>query len=195
MAHHADMAFLPLLAILAAGRATRFGADKLAAPLAGKPLALHALTAAHGTGLPLVWIGPVVRPGYLTPEVEHLANPDAADGLASSVALAARVARDRGYPALLLHLADMPCVPAALLRQLAQTPAPAACIHPDGRAGVPALIPAELYPALIALKGDKGAGPLLAARPDLTRLTPDPAQLLDVDTPAALAQAERYLTA
>ena len=183
----------PLLAILAAGRASRFGADKLAAQLAGQPLALHALAAAQATGLPLVWIGQGPTPAYLPPDVEVVANPLAAEGLATSVALAARIAQERGHPALLLHLADMPCVPAALLTRLAKTVAPAACTHPDGRPGVPALIPAALYSALQALTGGRGAGPLLAACSDLTLLTPDPAQLLDVDTPAALAEAERTL--
>lgn len=183
----------PLLAILAAGRASRFGADKLAAPLAGLPLALHALAAARATGLPLVWIGQDAAPAYLPPEVDVIVNERAAEGLSTSVALAAQVAKARGHGTLLLHLADMPCVPAELLLRLARSPAPAACIHPDGRPGVPALIPARLFPALAALHGDRGAGALLAGRADLTLLAPDPAELLDVDTPAALLQAERFL--
>lgn len=183
---------LPLLAILGAGRAARFGADKLAQPLAGQPLALHALAAARATGLPLVWIAGAAPPAYLPAGVDVLCNPDAVTGLASSVALAARTARDRGHPALLIHLADMPCTGPALLTRLATSPAPAACAHATGKPGVPALVPARLYPDLIALTGDRGAGPLLAAQPDLTLLTPDPAELLDVDTPAALAEAARY---
>ena len=186
------MAMPPLLAILGAGRAARFGADKLGAMLAGKPLALHALAAAQGTGLPLVWIAGDARPAYLPASVEVIANPHAATGLASSVALAARTALDRGYPALLIHLADMPGAGPALLTRIAASHAPAACMHQNGRPGVPALFPARLYPGLIALTGDRGAGPLLAALPGLTLITPDAAELLDVDTPAALAAAERY---
>jgi len=183
----------PLLAILAAGRASRFGADKLAAPLAGLPLALHALAAARATGLPLVWIGQDAAPAYLPPEVDVIVNERAAEGLSTSVALAEQVAKARGHGTLLLHLADMPCVRSELLLLLAGSPAPAACIHPDGSPGVPALIPAELFPALMALRGDRGAGALLAGCADLTLLASDPAELLDVDTPAALLQAERFL--
>lgn len=183
---------LPLLAILGAGRSARFGADKLRQHLAGQPLALHALAAARSTGLPLVWIAGAVAPDYLPADVEVLANPDANAGLATSVALAACAARDRDHPALLIHLADMPCVGTALLASLAASAVPAACRHANGRPGVPALFPARLYPDLIALKGDRGAGPLLAALPDLTLLTPDPAELLDIDTPAALAEAAPF---
>ncbi len=186
------MALPPLLAILGAGRATRFGADKLGAMLAGKPLALHALAAAQATGLPLVWIAGDPSPTYLPADLEILNNPDAATGLATSVGFAAGIAHDRGYPALLIHLADMPCVGAALLARLAASLAPAACAHPGGRPGVPALFPARLYPDLIAVSGDRGAGPLLAQLPGLTLLHPDAAELLDVDTPAALAEAGRY---
>ncbi|MES2493204.1 MAG: NTP transferase domain-containing protein [Pseudomonadota bacterium] len=184
----------PLLAILGAGRAVRFGSDKLAQPVAGRPLALHALAAAHATGLPLIWIGGAYPPTYLPPEVEVLDNPVADRGLATSVALAARTAQARGHPALLIHLADMPCVSPALLSALAEQPGPAACRHPDGRPGVPAQLPARLFHDLIGLSGDHGAGALLAGLPDLTLLIPDHAELLDVDTSATLAETERFLS-
>lgn len=184
----------PLIALLAAGKASRFGADKLAAPCAGLPLAAHAARAVVETGLPalcVTTIGP--RPDWLPQAIAALPNPEAAQGLASSVALAARHAAARGAPALLLHLADMPCVTAALLDSVARSGRLAACRHPDGRPGVPALFPASRFPELMALTGERGAGSLLAGDPDLTLVDCPAADLLDVDTPGALARAEAEL--
>lgn len=188
------MSARPLLALLAAGRARRFGADKLAAPCAGAPLASHAARAVLATGLPALCItAPGPRPGWLPAGLAALANPAAESGLASSVALAARAAVEAGACALVIHLADMPCVPTALLLAVAGTPGLVACRHPDGRPGVPASFPPDCYDALAALTGERGAAALLAVNPAVTLLACDPDDLADVDTPAALAHAEAIL--
>lgn len=190
------MADLPLIALLAAGRASRFGADKLAAACAGAPLASHAAAAVAATGLPAICIttaGP--PPGWLPDGIAAIANPQAATGLASSVALAAREAQARCAPALIIHLADMPCVPAALLRNLAAAPALAACRYPSGRPGVPARFPAARFPELAALTGDRGATAVLAGDRSIALLDCSADDLVDVDTPEALARAEAILLA
>lgn len=182
-----------LVAILGAGRASRFGADKLSQSCAGKPLGLWALEAAQAIGLPLVWVAGEQAPAFLD-GIEVIANPRAAEGISTSVALAAKLAGERGAGALLVMLADMPLVTPALLERLIAAQAPAACRQADGRPGVPALIPASAYPALMALTGDRGAGAVLAKLDGLTLLTCEASELLDVDTPEALAEAERLLT-
>jgi len=184
----------PLIALLAAGRASRFGADKLAAPCAGVPLASHAARAVLATSLPALCItAPGPRPMWLPEDIQAIPNPDAAEGLSSSVALAAREAAARGAPGLLLHLADMPCASVSLLLAVAGAGALAACRHPDGRPGVPALFPAGRFADLADLTGERGAGSLLAGDPGLMLVDCRAEDLLDVDTPAALAAVEAVL--
>lgn len=181
-----------LVAVLGAGRASRFGADKLAQPCAGKPLGQWSLEAAQASGRPIVWIAGDDTPPYLK-GIEEIANPRADEGISTSVALAAQIAQTRGAEALLIMLADMPLVTPALLTRLIVSGAPAACRQADGRAGVPALIPAGSYPALMALTGDRGAGTVLAKVGSLTLLDCAANELIDVDTPEALAEAARLL--
>jgi len=188
----------PLIALLAAGRASRFGADKLAAPCAGAPLASHAVAAVLATGLPALCISAPARdsgsaPGWLPAAITSVPNPRAAEGLATSVALAAQMAAARGAPALLLHLADMPCVTAELLLAVVAAGQLAACRYPSGRPGVPACFPASRFAELAALTGERGAAALLAGDPAVSLVDCAAEDLLDVDTPEALARAEQLL--
>ncbi|BBC72200.1 conserved hypothetical protein [Altererythrobacter sp. B11] len=190
------MAELPCVALLAAGTATRFGGGKLDAPCAGKPLGQWALDRVAEAGLPpgLIVTGPEAPRFVASAEGwELIVNPQPARGLGTSVALAAQAAIRRRAPALLVLLADMPLVPAELLRRLASTAPPAAVSH-GGRPGVPALFGAELLPRLAALSSDRGAGELLAGLASTT-LIPPPGALLDVDTQDDLAEAEAALRA
>ena len=190
----AGMTDRPLIALLAAGRASRFGADKLAAACAGGPLAGHAVAAVLATGLPALCItAPGARPDWLPADIPAVPNPDAAEGLATSVALAAREAARRGAPSLLLHLADMPCVTPALLLAVTEAGAMAACRYPSGRPGVPARFPADRFAELASLAGDRGAAALLQADPAVVLVDCAADDLIDVDTPEALARAEAVL--
>ena len=164
----------PYVALLAAGRGTRFGGNKLETACAGKPLGRWAIEAIEEAGLGpgTVVTGPEgasFAPGWTT-----LVNPAPEEGLGTSLALAAR-ATTSGY-----------------LRELAETPAPAATRQSDGRAGVPALLGRALIERAARLTGDRGAGQLLGGA---TLLDPPPAMLRDVDTPEDLAEVERQLSA
>jgi CTP:molybdopterin cytidylyltransferase MocA len=184
-----------LVAVLGAGRARRFGADKLSQPCAGKPLGRWALDAALATSHPVVWIAGSVAPAFIDPgKCEVLLNPAACEGLGTSVAMAARAAAAGDHDALLVILADMPLITSELLHRLLSEGAAIACRHADGHPGVPALLPASAYPKLQGLSGDRGAGPLLRALPELKLLEASPSELLDIDTPADLAEAERLLS-
>lgn len=179
-----------LVAVLAAGRAARFGGGKLAADCAGKPLGRWALDRASAAGLApgLTVTGPggaAWAEGW-----RQVANPRPEDGLGSSLALAARAALAEGAPALLVLLADMPLVDPAFLRRLAGARAPAATRHADGRPGVPALLDHALIEQAALLTGDRGAGPLLT---DASLLDAPPGTLADVDRPADLAAVARLL--
>ncbi|MFM6932525.1 MAG: NTP transferase domain-containing protein [Novosphingobium sp.] len=179
-----------MIALLGAGRASRFGADKLSQPCAGRPLGRWALEAAQDTGLPVVWIAGERAPAFVTCEVAH--NPRASEGMGTSVALAARLARERGAEALLVTLADMPLVTPALLARVIAAGVPAACSY-NFEPGAPALIPIELFADLEALSGDQGAARVLRGRGDLSLVHARAEDLHDVDTLQALAEAERLL--
>lgn len=182
----------PHVAVLAAGRGTRFGGGKLEAPCAGKPLGRWVIDAVEAAGL---------RPGTIVTGPEGvrfagawatLVNPEPEQGLGSSLALAAQAALDDDAPALLVLLADMPLVTADYLRELAAVSAPTATRQPDGRGGVPALLDRSLIGIAARLTGDRGAGPLLAG----VRLLDAPSGTLrDVDTTEDLAEVERQLLA
>jgi len=183
------------IALLAAGKASRFGGGKLDAELRGKRLGRHALDAALelGQGPVLVVIGDPV-PAFAADAselVERLANPRAAEGLGTSVALAARHASERGAIALLLLAADMPLVSAATLRRLVDACAPgiaSAVRHADGHPGIPACFPREWFKALQGLSGDQGAGKLLRGPGKVRTIVTPIEELADVDTSQDLAQ-------
>ncbi|MFC4256610.1 NTP transferase domain-containing protein [Altererythrobacter xixiisoli] len=184
-----------LVAVLAAGRASRFGGGKLDADCAGRPLGRYVLDAAQAAGLPagVVVTGP--EGCWFGEGWDCLINPDPAAGLASSLAITAQLAIERGARALLLLLADMPLISPAFLRDLSRTPAPAATRYPGGQPGAPALFGAGMLPDLVRLTGDRGAASLLNSQPDLTLLDPPPQMLFDVDTVEDLAQAATIIAA
>ncbi len=186
----------PLVAVLAAGKAERFGGGKLDAPCAGRPLGQWALDAIGAAGL-----GPgVIVIGEEAPQFagasgwQTLVNPEAAQGLGTSVACAARHALGEGRD-LLLVLADMPLVTPAHLLRLVESGGAAASLHGEERPGVPALVPQEHLPRLCDLAGDRGAGPLLDEMQGLHLVDAGDGELMDVDRPEHLAEAERHLLA
>jgi molybdenum cofactor cytidylyltransferase len=180
-----------MIAVLGAGRASRFGADKLSQPCAGKPLGQWALEAAKATYRDVVWVGGSRAPDFV--DCDLIPNPEADKGIGTSVACAARAAQKRGAGGLIITLADMPVVAPVLVRLISSGPL-AACRYPKGHAGVPALFPPEMFRRLSDLTGDQGAGAILRGLPGLTLIDCSPEELIDVDTPHALAEAKRVLT-
>lgn len=180
----------PLVAVLAAGRGRRFGGSKLEAACAGKPLGRWAIEAVAKAGL---------GPGVIVTGLEGVSfaegwhpvvNREPEAGLGSSLALAAHAALEAGAESLLVLLADMPLVTAEYLRELAASRAPTVTHHPDGHAGVPALLDHALIERAARLTGDRGAGPLLAGA---NWLDPPAGTLRDVDTREDLAVVARVL--
>jgi molybdenum cofactor cytidylyltransferase len=181
----------PLVAVLAAGGATRFGGGKLDALLAGKPVGQWALEAAEAAGLGpgLIVVG-VDAPQFAAASGwQLLVNPRAAEGLGTSLASAAGQALAQGR-ALLVVLADMPLVDPAHLARLASAKATAATLWPNGKAGVPARFGPGMLPQVAGLAGDAGAGALLTAASGVELFEAPADMLLDVDCPEDLARAE-----
>lgn len=178
------------LILLAAGRGERFGGGKLAATLAGKPLARHAadcLRAIPFAGYFAI-VGPDTPPlpGYETTLLDPPGAPQS-----RSLALGIAAARACGARAVLVALADMPLIPRshfdAMLGQFNGNLL--ASLGPDSLMP-PALFGARHFIALAALEGDRGAGSLLRDAP--TIILPV-GTALDVDRPEDLARAQDWL--
>ena len=185
----------PLVAVLAAGLASRFGGGKLDADLCGKPLGQWTLDAVSTAGLEpgVIVVGPDVPVFADAAHGWALLQNDAPEaGLGTSVALAVREAEALACDVLLL-LADMPLLDPAHLSRLVHSPANTATVYPDGRPGVPALIRRKDLSTFRDLDGERGAGPLLARLDALDSVTAPPDMLRDVDRPEDLARVEQLL--
>ncbi|MCJ2013332.1 NTP transferase domain-containing protein [Methylobacterium sp. J-076] len=185
--------------LLAAGRGTRFGAaPKLLAHLDGRPLVRRAAEAALAAGpRPVVVVlgahADAVRTALAGLDLVFVRNDAYADGLSTSLK-AGLAALPPGCDAAIVMLGDMPLVGAPLIDRLAEAfaaadgaPSSVVPVH-EGRRGNPVLLNLRrLGASLATLTGDRGAGPLLAGRPDVLEIAGDPASALDIDTPEALA--------
>lgn len=188
-----------VVALLAAGRSIRFGAeDKLLAPLGGRPLLAWA--AAAGQSLPAldhILIGhPALQAEAAAPGYRLVVNPAPEEGLSTSLRLAAHAARDAEAAALMILLADMPFVDPAHLGRLvaAHEGAPERAVFSsvEGVAQPPALFPASLFDAILSSSGDKGAKHLSR---QAILIEADLVQLADIDTPEELDRAALALSA
>lgn len=186
-------------ALLAAGASTRFGApDKLMAPLGGQPLIARAgrrLQARDGIERLAVVApqAPARRSWLASAGWQLIENPHAAHGQGTSVARAARAARERGARALLIALADMPFVSDTTLERLIaaiETHEAAMCQGPEGLMP-PAIFSAGLFNRLEALGGDRGARTLFDQADSLCRIELAPGEARDIDTPGDLAALEK----
>lgn len=182
------------VAILAAGQAARFGGGKLDAPLDGLPIgqrvldAVLALRPAHcaiivGKAAP-AFAERAERAGLC----DLVVNPNAEEGIGTSVAKAGSWASETGARRLLVVLADMPLVSAKTLERLVKAAdhGAAAIAYPGGKAGIPACFPPVWFEPLQALEADRGAGPLLSASADVTLIDVPTAELRDIDTQSDL---------
>jgi molybdenum cofactor cytidylyltransferase len=168
--------------LLAAGRSTRFGADKLSAPLRGVPLGQHA--ARTLLQLPFTAHIVVTRPGRPDwPGFDLVENDRPEEGMARSIGLGMDRVRQAGAEAVMIALADMPYIPVDHVGRLL-----AACRGSDARIASgdgrqrspPALFGSRWFDALQDLTGDRGARDLLD-RAEIV-LT-DPQHLIDIDRP------------
>ncbi len=180
--------------LLAAGRGTRFGSDKLLHPLGdGTPMAVAAARRLRRACPRCVTV--------LRPDQQVLAGLLAAEGVLVSFddqvsqgmgrSLAAAVLATPEAQGWLIALADMPFIAPGTIEcvaeQLAQGASIVAPCH-QGRRGHPVGFSRRWLEALSALQGDQGARDILVAHADEVQLwdTQDPGVLIDVDTPDML---------
>jgi molybdopterin-guanine dinucleotide biosynthesis protein A len=187
-----------LVAVLAGGASRRMGAPKPLVPLGGRPLIAHPLAAAAAAGLAAVV---VAKPGTPLPplDVPVWREPERPRHPLLGVVTALERA---GVPVVAIAC-DQPWVPPALLARLSAAPAAAAVALEVG--GRPEPFPARYAPEALerlraALAAEapvrralEGLHPWLLDGEELLALG-DPARLVaGVDSPRALADAERTL--
>lgn len=188
----------PHILVLAAGAARRFGSPKQLARLRGESLLLRAVTRATEVAGHSVTVVLGAHAADIAPALRHspasvVVNRQWEEGLASS--LRAGVAQLPGSTAaVLVTLADQAAITAMDLRRLVaswrQQPEYVVAASYDGRTGVPAIFPANTFSALLELRGDVGAQPLLRRMADRCVRVPMPNAAIDVDTPEDLQRLE-----
>ncbi|MDR3455316.1 MAG: nucleotidyltransferase family protein [Rhodoferax sp.] len=167
----------PTILVLASGRGERFAASggsvhKLQALLAGKTVLEHTLDAVCASGLP--W------------HLEDAGHP----GMGDSIAAAVRATRDAA--GWLILPADLPLIQAATLSQVAAALQTHDVVVPvyQGSRGHPVGFGAACGPALLALKGNQGAAPVVRAHAAIELIVDDIGCVTDIDTLEDLARAQ-----
>jgi molybdenum cofactor cytidylyltransferase len=181
--------------VLAAGAGSRFGGGKLMSPWRGGVLLDGPLDCALAAPVEdvrlVVGADPAVAAHGLTRAgVMVVEAADHALGLSASLK-AGIAALPPGAAGVLIFLGDMPLIPQEVLAPLVEALARGAVAAVpvwQGRRGHPAAISSSLFPQIMALEGDQGAGALLDSLGDALVLipAPDDGVLLDVDRPADL---------
>lgn len=193
--------------ILAGGRSSRFGSDKLAAELDGRPLLHHALDAvASVAGRILVMAAPGVEPPIpvdLAIRVLVVHDPEPFEGPLAGLAAALTIVET---PTVLVAGGDMPRMVPAVLHRLAVAVGPgraAAVLEVPGRVQ-PLPMALDTRPALEAAETIIGRGgrslrdllrDLRAASipaPVWLSLDPAAATIADIDRPADLGRSGRW---
>jgi molybdenum cofactor cytidylyltransferase len=185
--------------VLAAGSGSRFGGGKLTAAWDAGVLLEGALAAAFAApvrsvtvviGADAAAVAAAAQAFDARALIVHA--PDYAEGMGASLrtGIASLPADADGA---FVFLGDMPRVPTAVLRRMADAliaGAEAAAPVFDGRRGNPVLLSRTLFPQLLALTGDAGARGVLQGLGDRLALVeaPDDGVLFDVDVRGDLPQ-------
>mgnify|MGYP001823826585 FL=1 len=180
--------------LLAAGQSTRFGSNKLLAPLSdGTPMVIACACTLHAVLERCIAVvddrQSAVARLLAEAGLQVIANPRALEGMGTSIACG--VAASPGTGGWLIALADMPGIPARVIQQVAGGLARGADIVAPvcrGQRGHPVGFAARHAPALLALNADSGARDIITAHRDTLELieTPHSGVIVDIDTPAAL---------
>jgi molybdenum cofactor cytidylyltransferase len=185
--HDGCGALVTAAVVLAAGASTRLGEPKQLVRIGGEALLERAVRVAREAGCaPIVVVlgaeAERIRAACDLGDAVIVENERWSEGMASSIQTGIRAVGD--VDGAVLMTCDQPAVTVGHLRVLMATGEVAASAY-AGRGGVPAYLPASLFPALMLLRGDAGARELLRT----ARTVELPGGELDVDTADELAQA------
>lgn len=188
--------------MLAAGASSRFGAPKLLASAAGRPVVRwtveHALASrASAVHVVLGGAGEGVRAALAGLPVRFVESARWREGLSASLAAGVRAA-SAGASGVVVLLGDQPTVRAPMIDAVidafegAEASIVAATYR--GERGHPVLFAAALFPELLATSGDRGAREVVARDPARVRLVEmGCAMPRDVDTAGDLADVAIHL--
>jgi molybdenum cofactor cytidylyltransferase len=180
--------------LLASGASTRFGGDKLLAPLDGRPVVRWSAEALIDRVDTLVVVvreeALAVRRALEGLPIRWAINHDAERGMSTAIR-AGIAALPASVAAAIVALGDQPLVDGHVVEQLIarwrEHSAPAVQPRYDDGRGHPVLFDRSLFPALSALEGDVGARAVLeSVGGSLDLLTVAGPRPIDVDTPEAL---------
>jgi molybdenum cofactor cytidylyltransferase len=183
--------------VLAAGASRRLGRPKQLLRWRGDTLLARALRSARrvcaGSVVPVLGASASAIESALAaadePQARIVRNAQWAEGMSASLraGIAALPAECTGA---LLLTCDQPLVPDTALATLAAhwraDPQRAVASAYAETVGVPAIVPARLFPSLAALQGDRGARGVLVAEGDRLARLALPEAAFDVDDEAAL---------
>lgn len=183
--------------VMAAGNASRFHANKLAAEFEGKPLIQHALDA-----IPKHLFSDVVVVTQY-PEIEALADrygfryirnkhPDY--GISHTISLGTQAMLD--CDAILYMVSDQPLLGASSVQRVVECwkehPDKIVGAAHDGKRGNPCIFPKEFFEKLLDLEEDHGGNTVIRMYPErLLTVEVAKAELTDVDTPKALEEIKK----
>lgn len=185
------------LVLTAAGSSRRFGSDKLAYPIDGKPMLLHALELYDRLSDRFSSRTVVLKSGaqerrMAAERMDYRVaeNPDPERGIASSVVLGTEDALKNDPDGILFAVGDQPRVTDSTVLKLldAFTKNPTRIVAPCalGKRGNPVLFPKDLFSELLNLSGDVGGSQVIARHPDRLVTVEIPAEeLYDFDTRAS----------
>ena len=191
--------------LLASGASRRFGSNKLLADLAGRPVARWSAEALADAVDSLAVVVPrdsaALRAVLGGLSAHFVENPDAHEGMASSIRVGVAALAPEAE-AVVIALGDQPTIDSQVVRRVVAAWRSARAgtgavttAYADGR-GHPTLFAAALFPALLALKGDRGARDLLDSLGDaVASVDVTGARPADVDTPEALVTLARSFPA
>lgn len=177
--------------VLAAGRARRFGAQKLLAPYGASTVVRTVVDVVRSVVDYVVVVGgpggDAVRASVGGP-VTWTVNEEPDRGLSSSVA-AGMAALPPNVGAALMVLGDQPTVSGQVVRQLVAAwragGGPVVAPRYRGLRGNPVLFDAAVFPVLAALEGEHGARDFIAADPArVTMVDMSEPPPMDIDTPS-----------
>ena len=183
--------------ILAGGRSSRFGRDKLAEPIDGRPLLDHAIDSVRPFAHEIVLVGAPDAPPTLADDVRLIRDPIAFEGPLAGLLAGLDASKE---PVVLVIGGDMPSIVGAVVDSMLEALGPtvdAVVLEHDGRAR-PLPMVLRRDPAFEAATGlyNTGERRLRAltdhlethAIPETTwrRLDPEGLTLHDIDTPADL---------
>jgi molybdenum cofactor cytidylyltransferase len=186
--------------ILAAGRSTRFGSNKLLRVLRGKPViewSFDSLARIDFWKIVIVTNDSGQLDPFIREDVEKLVNKRYKDGIGTSIALATKFL-GKEVNGILFLLGDQPLVGPDNIEKLVvkflEAPEKVVAFSTEGIVRNPMIFPSTFFYELTELKGDKGARDIALAHDDaLSRMEIDPTRLLDLDDVDDVPIIEGYL--